>query len=218
MITLIDYNSGNPTSVANALEKLGFEYKICSKKEEIAKADKIIFPGQGHNAQAMAELKKLDLIDVIKNFKKPFLGICVGMQLLYEFSEEGDTECLGVIEGRVKKMKNEKCKMKNEKLKIPQMGWNEIKLKIENEKCKMKDEKLRIKNLEFRILKNIPNHSYFYFVHSYFCSVNEYTLATCEYGNEFCAIVKKENFYGTQFHPEKSGEVGLELLKNFCLL
>ena len=212
MIIIIDYNSGNLTSVANALERLKFEYKICSKKEEIAKADKIIFPGQGHNAQAMTELKKLDLVDVIKNFKKPFLGICVGMQLLYEFSEEGETECLGILKGKVRKFSDQWSVVSGQykKMKIPQIGWNNVSFPVIPAKAGILKTD--------RILKNIPNHSYFYFVHSYFCSVNEYTLATCEYGNEFCAIVKKENFYGTQFHPEKSGEVGLELLKNFCLL
>ncbi len=217
MITIIDYNSGNLTSVANALEKLGFKYKISSSAEEIAKADKIIFPGQGHNAQAMAELKKLNLIDVIKNFKKPFLGICVGMQLLYEFSEEGNVECLGALEGRVKRFKVKPHKSPlsgglSFTFKIPQIGWNNIKLSSQFPACTNSGRSA------LSSLKNIPDNSYFYFVHSYYCPVTEYTLATCEYGNEFTAIVKKDNFYGTQFHPEKSGEVGLKLLKNFCCL
>ncbi len=177
MNIIIDYNAGNIASLQYALEKLGAPYKVSSNPEEIAKADRVLFPGQGHIAQAMRNLEERGLVEVIKNLKQPFLGICVGAQLLFDYSEEGSTKALGTIPGIVKRFTNT--------LKVPQIGWNQV------------------------------NGEYFYFVHSYYLPLNEYTIATTDYGITFASIVKRNNFTGTQFHPEKSGEAGLNLLKNF---
>lgn len=194
MITIIDYNSGNIASVCNALKKLDISYKISSNLREIVDAEKIIFPGVGNAKQAMKELGKRELTDAIKFFKKPFLGICLGMQLLFDFSQEGNTKCLGIIKGEVKRFPNT--------VKIPHIGWNKIRFKISD--------------LRFQIV----NKSYFYFVHSYYCEPadTKLVIGETEYEINFCSAVKKNNFYGVQFHPEKSGEKGLELLNNFYRL
>ena len=194
MITIINYNAGNIASVKYALERLGCEYKITSDVDEIKNAEKIIFPGVGRALQAMNELKKLGLVDVIKNIKVPFLGICLGLQLFAEFSEEDDTQCLGIIEGRVKRFSNN--------VKIPQIGWNQV-------------DFTKLSPLTDGIL----NKSYFYFVNSYyFDTPDEYIIGKTDYGISFPSIIQKNNFYATQFHPEKSGEVGEILLSNFIKL
>lgn len=201
MITIVDYNAGNIKSVTNALDKIGAQWKITSDSREIAEAKKIIMPGVGSAASAMEELKKHDLIGVIQNTRAPFLGICLGMQLLFEMSDEGDAECLGIIKGRVKKFQGNG-------LKTPQMGWNRV-----------KNYELRIKNKNI-LFKDIKQDAYFYFVHSYYCMPDDERVitATTKYGIEFASVVQYRNFYGAQFHPEKSGEVGLKVLKNFCEL
>ncbi|HBU07423.1 MAG TPA: imidazole glycerol phosphate synthase subunit HisH [Candidatus Magasanikbacteria bacterium] len=194
MIAIINYQAGNITSVANALNKLGVDYVITADKEIIRKADKIIFPGQGRAGQAIKELKKAGLIDLIKNTSVPFLGICLGLQILATSSDEDNTRCLGIIPGTVKKFSSE--------LKIPQIGWNKV-------------------NLTKRsfLTQDIPDSTYFYFVHSYYLiTENKYIIGKTNYDIEYPTIINKNNFYATQFHPEKSGDVGLKLLNNFCKL
>lgn len=196
MITIIDYNCGNLSSVANALKKIGVKYKISNQAEEIKNAKKVIFPGVGQAKFAMENLAKLNFIEAIKNLKTPFLGICLGLQLMAEYSKEGDTKCLSIIKGKVKKFPSLE--------RIPQIGWNKV--NFENTK----------KN---PLLKDIPDQSYFYFVNSYYLPAeNPHTLATSNYSINSAAILNYKNFYATQFHPEKSGEIGLRLLNNFCNL
>lgn len=194
MITIIDYKAGNLASICNAVEKLGYKFKITDKPDEIEKAEKIIFPGVGEAKSAMQNLKRLRLIKPIKNFKKPFLGICLGMQLLFTKSEERDTKCLNIMTGRVKKFPLRKG------FKIPQIGWNTV------------------KHDKSPLFKNIPESAFFYFVHSYYTPVTEYTTGVTEYAEFFSSAVQDENFFGTQFHPEKSGEIGLKVLNNFLKL
>lgn len=179
MNVIIDYNAGNIASLQNALEKLSIRYVVSSDASVISSADKVLFPGQGHIGQAMKNLKERGLVDVMKNLKQPFLGICVGAQLLFESSEEGNTSALGIIPGTIKRFPVSLG------LKVPHIGWNTV-------------------NLE-----------YFYFVHSYFLPKNEFTVAETKYGLNFAAIVKRNNFIGVQFHPEKSGAAGHKFLKNF---
>lgn len=194
MITIIDYKSGNIASVRNALNKLGYESELTCDPVKIQRAEKIIFPGVGRAGACMSELRALRLVDVIRNIQVPFLGICLGMQLLAEYSEEDETECLGVFSDLVKKFPDA--------VKVPQIGWNKVEM--------LEDSPL---------LSGIENNSYFYFVNSYSLPVSEkYTLAESLYGSYFSAIVNCKNFYGTQFHPEKSGEVGFKVLSNFCKL
>lgn len=194
---------GNLRSVGKALELLGVRVCITSDKEEIKKAKGIVLPGVGAFIQAMENLKRLNLISVICDAlgeKKPFLGICLGMQLLFSESEEGG-KCkgLGMIEGRVRRFGPGD-------LKVPHMGWNNVKFKTQNEQCK--------------IFGGIPDNSYMYFVHSYYAEPKDESLvlATAEYGIEFTAAIAKDSIYATQFHPEKSHTLGLKILKNFCKL
>lgn len=194
MIAIIDYNAGNIASVQNALVRLGIESFVSSDPLEIIKADKIIFPGVGRAGTAMRELKMRRLDAFIKGIKKPFLGICLGLQLLAEFSEEDSTQCLGILPGRVLRYPNS--------LKVPEIGWNIVELTGKSP-----------------LLKNIPDNSRFYFVNSYYLEAkDEYTIGRAQYGLPFAAIVKKNNFYGTQFHPEKSGSIGEQILRNFCAI
>ena len=194
MITVIDYNSGNIASVCNALKKLGKECRVSSDANEIAATEKVIFPGVGRAAFAMDQLRKLGLIDVIRNLEVPFLGICLGLQLLSDFSQEDDARCMGIIPGDVKKF--------NGLLQIPQIGWNKVEI--------VRDSPL---------FNGIESDNYFYFVNSYcFEGDEEFVIARTDYGRSFDSAIWKDNFYATQFHPEKSGEVGLQLLNNFCEL
>lgn len=195
-ITIIDYGIGNLASVANALTTLNADWMISSKKSDMKKADGLILPGVGAAGTGMKNLKKYDLKDVlIEQIKsgKPIMGICLGMQLLFEKSEEGDIPCLGILKGTVKKFKKEK--------KIPQIGWNNV----------------RIMNKELIIMENIPDNSYFYFVNSYYCTPSDKSiiLGKTEYGESFASVVVRDNILGVQFHPEKSGKVGFKLLDNF---
>jgi glutamine amidotransferase len=194
MIAIIDYGLGNLGSVKNALDKLGVCSMICTSSSGIQKADGFILPGVGAAGEGIKNLRdrKLDVI-IKQEIKKgkPILGICLGMQLLMTTSEEGNVDCLSSIEGQVKLFKS--------KLKIPQIGWNTVKA--------VKSSAL---------FKNIPTNSYFYFVHSYFCvPAAELSIATTSYGEEFCSACQNKNIFGVQFHPEKSGTNGLQLLKNF---
>jgi len=192
-IAVIDYGAGNVQSVLFALNRLGVNGKLTSDTEEIRSAEKIIFPGVGEAGSAMKILceKKLDLL--IPQLTQPVLGICLGMQLLCEFSEESNTACLGVFPAVVKKF----ISPSTEKIKIPHVGWNGI---------------YEMKNSVFSGIKPGEN---FYFVHSYYAEKCENTSAVCDYIIPFSAALHKDNFHAVQFHPEKSGEAGEMLLKNF---
>lgn len=190
-LILIKYNAGNTASVLNALQRLGVSATLTDDPEEIMAAEKIIFPGVGHAGAAMASLQATGLDGVIKNLKQPVLGICVGMQLFCSQSEEGPTQCLGIIPAAVKKFKVV------DGLKVPQMGWN------------------RLHNISSPLLDGVPENSYIYNVHSYYMEVNPFMAASCTYGVTYAAAVQKENFYGVQFHTEKSAETGDRILSNF---
>jgi imidazole glycerol-phosphate synthase subunit HisH len=194
-VAVIDYKAGNIRSVLFALERLGVDAILTSDIETISKADKVIFPGQGEASSAMRSLRERGLDVVIPNLKQPFLGVCVGMQLLCEHSEENDTPCLGVIPQKV-------LKFQSETQKVPQVGWNRLKI---NELGK---------NTEGVLSSQLENE-WFYFVHSYYVENGKYTTATAQYGVEFAACLRKNNFHAAQFHPEKSSKAGEILIKNF---
>jgi glutamine amidotransferase len=195
MIAIINYEAGNLASVSNALNRLQADFIISNEINEIESADGIIFPGVGHAKRAMQSLRKNGLDDFLKNTDQPLLGICLGMQLLYECSEEGGgTDCLGLIPGQLKKFDFSKEK-------VPHMGWNN---------CHMSGNHL--------IADELNAHYYFYFVHSYYAPVNEFTIASCNYITNFTAIAARRNVMGMQFHPEKSGDTGHQLLQNFLCI
>lgn len=193
MIAIIRYKAGNTASVANALERLGADYYFADSPADLGKADGIIFPGVGHARSAMESLKSKGMDTWLKKTKKPVLGICVGMQLLFENSTEGDTKGLGVLPGALKKFDETRDK-------VPHMGWNTLHTNGKG---------------DHPILKHLNDKQYLYFVHSYYAPVSEHTLASCDYISEFSAIVARDNFIGVQFHPEKSGSVGSVILQNF---
>jgi imidazole glycerol-phosphate synthase subunit HisH len=194
-VAVIDYKAGNIRSVLFALERLGVDAILTSDIETISKADKVIFPGQGEASSAMRSLRERGLDVVIPNLKQPFLGVCVGMQLLCEHSEENDTPCLGVIPQKV-------LKFESVTQKVPQVGWNRLKINALG------------KNTEGVLSSHIDNE-WFYFVHSYYVENGKYTTATAQYGVEFAACLRKDNFHAAQFHPEKSSKAGEILIKNF---
>lgn len=194
MIAIMDYGAGNVASVANAIESLNEKYFITNQEYEICKADKIIFPGVGEASYAIKQLHLLNLFSLFRMIKKPILGICLGMQLFCNKSEEGDVSCMGIFPLTVKKFNETKTK-------VPHMGWNKVK--------QVKQSKL---------FTNIKDEEYFYFAHSFYVPKNEFTTAITENGIEFTAAMEKENFYGVQFHPEKSSDSGLQLLENFIKL
>ena len=201
-LAIIKYNAGNIQSVLNALERLGVNAAVTNDAEKIRSADKVIFPGVGEASSAMRSLKENDLDKIIKGLKQPVLGICVGMQLLCEHSGENNTKCLGIVPVKVKRFPTTSLSISDGesqrvRLKVPQVGWNTI------------------FELQSPLFKNIPDKSYIYNVHSYYAEDSEYTIAKCEYGLEYAAAIKKDNFYGVQFHTEKSAEVGDKIIKNF---
>lgn len=195
MITLVDSGGSNIASIKFMLERLGLTAQFSHDAEVIKKSSHIILPGVGSAAGAVACLKKYRLFDVLRSLTQPVLGICLGMQLFFEFSAEGEATCLGLIPGRIKKIS------KKEGLSIPHMGWNTVKIIKENP-----------------IMNNIADNSYFYFAHSYVAPITEHTSALTCYTEEFPAVIQYKNFFGTQFHPERSGEVGMTVLKNFLRL
>ncbi|OGH94570.1 MAG: imidazole glycerol phosphate synthase, glutamine amidotransferase subunit [Candidatus Magasanikbacteria bacterium RIFOXYD2_FULL_41_14] len=194
MIVIIDYKSGNVGSLQNAILGLGYDCEISSDPGKIKKANKIIFPGQGRAKSARRELKKSGIDKIIKSTRVPFLGICLGMQLLADFSAEDNVSCLSVIPGNVFKLPAG--------LKVPQIGWNRVRFSRSSP-----------------LLTGINNNEFFYFAHSYYFQASaQYVLATTDYGVEFPAVISRDNFYSVQFHPEKSGLAGLKLLNNFCAI
>ncbi|HKK47106.1 MAG TPA: imidazole glycerol phosphate synthase subunit HisH [Balneolaceae bacterium] len=191
MIAIINYEAGNLASVSNALKRLDEPYIITDDQHELDRADGVIFPGVGHAEPAMKSLQKNKLDRWLKDTKKPVLGICLGMQLLYESSEEGNSKGLGIIPGRLKKFDSSTKK-------VPHMGWNTFE-----------------KEQSHVLIDNLGKDQYFYFVHSYYAPINEYTAAKCNYDINFTAVTVRDNFMGVQFHPEKSGHAGSLLLQNF---
>jgi glutamine amidotransferase len=193
-IAIIKYNAGNIRSVLYALERVGVTAVVTDNHEEIRTADKVIFPGVGEASSAMNYLreKKLDLL--IPELKQPVLGICLGMQLMCSFSEENDTKCLGIFPQKILKFPAE------DGFKIPQIGWNNI------------------YNLSSPLFEGIKENEYVYFVHSYYAEKSEFSIATTNYIQEYCSALHKNNFYATQFHPEKSGIAGQKMMLNFLNL
>lgn len=194
MIAIIDYKMGNLRSVENALKRLGADFCVTADKEVIRTADRVLLPGVGNAAEAMQNLRDADLCDVIRSLRRPVLGICVGMQVMCRHSEEGDVDCLNIFDSRVRRFKPAPD------LKVPHMGWNQI------------------SNLESKLFKGLDGGSYVYFVHSFYPELCPDTIATSRHGVMFSAALKYENFYGTQFHPEKSGDVGERIIENFLKL
>ena len=191
-IVLINYGAGNIQSIKFALKRLGFEAILSDEETEIRSADKVIFPGVGEASSAMQKLKVSGLDQVIPTLKQPVLGICLGMQLLCKSSEEGNTKGLGVFDVNVVKFSNS--------LKVPQIGWNQI------------------SELKSELFKGISENEYMYLVHSFYAPLCKEAIATSEYGIKYASALQKDNFYGVQFHPEKSSTAGEQILKNFLML
>lgn len=195
MIAIIDYGMGNIRSVENALRRLGAEFELTADPGRIACAERVILPGVGHCGEAMKKLHDRNLCSLIKDLRRPVLGICVGMQVMCRHTEEGDADCLGIFDAKVKRFPADKG------FKVPHMGWNSI------------------ANLESKLFRDMKGGEYVYFVHSYFADLCPDTIATTRYGEGmFSAALKYENFYGTQFHPEKSGDAGEKIIRNFLTL
>lgn len=192
MIAIIKYNAGNIKSVQNALNRLGYDNIITDNSAKILSADKVIFPGVGEASSAMLYLKERGLDEVIKSVTQPFLGICLGLQLMCNKTEEGNTNCLRVFDTDVK--------LFPPKEKVPHMGWNNF------------------TSIKGELFNNINLNDDVYYVHSYYAELNNDTIAACNYINPFSAALQKDNFYATQFHPEKSSGVGEQILKNFLEL
>jgi glutamine amidotransferase len=193
MIQIIDYNAGNLKSVENALSFLNIDFQIIKCGDQLNLNQKTIFPGVGAAGAAMRELKKRGFTNQIGRIKAPFLGICLGMQLLFENSEEDQAKCLGIIKGEVKKFRGT--------LKVPQIGWN------------------RVANKSDRIFRGLKKNDFFYFVHSFYAATaDKFVIGKTDYGISFASAVRYKNFYGLQFHPEKSGTSGAKILSNFCEL
>ena len=188
-IVIINYGAGNIQSIMFAIERLGYKAVLSSNSEEIKAADKVIFPGVGEASSAMKMLVESGLDNLIPTLKQPVLGICLGMQLMCKSSEEGDTKGLGIFNVDVIKFSN--------KVKVPQMGWNQI------------------YNLKSSLFSGITDNEYMYLVHSFYAPLCNEAIATTDYEVEYASALQKDNFYGTQFHPEKSGDVGEQILSNF---
>jgi glutamine amidotransferase len=196
-VALIKYNAGNVQSVCYALERLGVEAELTDDPEKISTADRVIFPGQGEASSAMAYLKERNLDQVIRDVKQPFLGVCLGLQLLCTHSEENNTPCLGIFPQLVKRF----IPSESGQEKVPHVGWNSIENLIDNP-----------------LLKDLPDAKHLYFVHSYYATLGEGTLATTHYIQDFTAILHRANYWAIQAHPEKSSTLGEKLLENFLAL
>ena len=195
MIAIVDYKAGNIRSVANALERLGARYEVTADPQRLRSADRVILPGVGHAGRALESLQEKDLFPVIRSLRCPVLGICVGMQVLCRDSEEGPVQGISVFDAHVRRFPDEA------EIRVPHMGWNAL------------------GNLDGKLFRNIPSGAHVYFVHSYYPTLCSDTTATCRHGSTlFSAALRYENFYGTQFHPEKSGAVGQQILQNFLAL
>ena len=201
-VAIVKYNAGNIYSVVNALRRMGIDPLLTDDAELLQKADRVLFPGQGHAAEAMEYLKTRRLDEVIRSLKQPVFGICVGQQLLCKHSEEGDVDCIGIFNANVKRFQPEKHEDK-----VPCMGWNEIDVR-----CKTDDGR------GDPLMEGLGEHPYVYFVHSYYVPVFEDTIAVSDHILPYSASLHKDNFYTCQFHPEKSGKVGERIIKNFLEL
>jgi glutamine amidotransferase len=203
MIAIIDYKAGNLTSVARALQNIGKDYLITDKIDQLEAASHVIFPGVGAAGDAMDNLKQRKLDSWLKDWikvGKPLMGICLGTQIILDYSEENDTQCVGLVSGSTKRFPdNMPCEGRS--LKIPHMGWNSVKLQRKHP-----------------VFQNIPAGAEFYFVHSYYPapSQDSVILGITDYGIEFCSVLAVKNLVAMQFHPEKSGKPGLQILQNFC--
>lgn len=194
-VVIIDTGCANLSSVRYAIERLGYQVQVSKDPEVVLGADKLFLPGVGTAREAMKNLRERGLVELINRLHQPVLGICLGMQMLVNRSEEGDVECLGKIDADCTKL------VGGDGIRLPHMGWNQV--------TPLPGHPL---------FKDIPDGSFFYFVHSYAVPVGEYTLASCQYGQAFSAAIGQENFFGVQFHPERSGAAGAQLLKNFLEL
>jgi glutamine amidotransferase len=197
-IAIIKYNAGNIMSVDYALQRLGVKAEVTADKEKIKSADKVIFPGVGEASTTMAYLKKEGLDVLIRSLKQPVLGICLGMQLMCSHSEENNVDCLGIFDEKVKRFQPNPGE--ENITKVPHMGWNSL------------------RNFKSKLFAGIEPGQFVYFVHSYYAASGEDTAAVCDYILPFSAALQKDNFYATQFHPEKSGPVGAKILENFIEL
>lgn len=203
MIAIIDYNAGNITSVARALQNIGQDFVITDDTKRLDMASRVIFPGVGAAGEAMAYLREKKLDDWLKKYiktGKPLLGICLGTQIILDYSEENDTKCIGLVPGSTKRFPD-KLTSDGQLLKIPQMGWNSVKLRRSHP-----------------VFENVSPEAEFYFVHSYYPAPSDEAavLGTTDYGIIFSSVLAKDNLVAMQFHPEKSGRPGLQILKNFC--
>lgn len=196
-LVIIKYNAGNIQSVLYALERIGVNALVTDDYEQIKSAGKVIFPGVGEASSAMRYLKEHKLDTVIKNLQQPVLGICLGMQLMCAYSEENDTTCLGIFDEQVKLFSPPSG---GGGIKVPQIGWNNI------------------FDLKTKLFNGLPENSYCYFVHGYYAALGEHTIATADYIQPYSAALHRNNFYGAQFHPEKSAKAGEQILKNFLSL
>ena len=197
MIVVIDYDAGNLYNVGNALTFLGVNYLLSGEPEKVASAEKVILPGVGSARAAMSSLERQGLCDVIRDLKVPFMGICLGLQLLFDVSEEDNCPCLGIIPGRIRRFDHSR-------LKVPHIGWNEVRWDLNSNPSVAP------------LVRDLPADEYYYFVHSYYAPTDpEFTVAESDYEIPFSAAVIRDNFLGVQFHPERSGLSGLSLLRNF---
>ncbi len=204
-VSIVKYNAGNIFSVINAVRHMGIEPVWTDDPEELMSSDRVIFPGQGEANNAMAYLRERNLDKVIASLKQPVLGICVGQQLLCRHSEEGDTDCIGVFPIEVRRFRPNVHEEK-----VPCMGWNSLDLRLPETSKVMTTE-----NGVSPLFKGLGEEDFVYFVHSYYCELCDNTIATTDYIQPYSAALQKDNFFATQFHPEKSGRVGRIILQNF---